>query len=89
MLCQISICPADLTDKLSLGVGISAPFGLATEYDRGWIGHAQSIKSEVRTINYNPSLAYRVSDKVSLGFRSKLPENRCRVDQCRRRAEGR
>jgi long-chain fatty acid transport protein len=49
-------------------MGISAPFGLATEYDRGWVGQAQSIKSEVRTINYNPSLAYRVSDKVSLGF---------------------
>lgn len=57
-----------LTDRLSLGMGISAPFGLATEYDRGWVGQAQSIKSEVRTINYNPSLAYRVSDKVSLGF---------------------
>lgn len=57
-----------LTDKLSLGLGISAPFGLATEYDSGWVGQAQTIKSEVRTINYNPSVAYRLNDKVSLGF---------------------
>lgn len=57
-----------LTRDLSLGIGISVPFGLATEYDSNWIGRAQSIKSEIRTVNYNPSLAYRLSDKVSLGF---------------------
>ncbi len=57
-----------VTDRLSLGFGVSAPFGLATEYDSGWIGRAQSIKSEVRTVNFNPSVAYRVNDKLSLGF---------------------
>ncbi|MGE5472501.1 MAG: OmpP1/FadL family transporter [Bacteroidota bacterium] len=52
-----------------LGFGVSAPFGLATEYnDSNWIGRYQSLKSEVKTINYNPSLGYRVNDKVSLGF---------------------
>lgn len=52
-----------------LGFGISSPFGLATEYkDSNWIGRDQSLKSEVKTTNYNPSLAYRVNDKVSLGF---------------------
>lgn len=57
-----------LTDKLTLGLGISSPFGLATEYDSGWVGRAQTIKSDVRTINYNPSVSYRLNDKVSLGF---------------------
>lgn len=57
-----------VTKDLFLGLGISAPFGLATEYDAGWVGAAQAIKSEIKTININPSLAYRVSDKVSLGF---------------------
>lgn len=57
-----------LTDRLSLGFGVSSPFGLATEYDSNWVGRAQAIKSEIRTINYNPSVAYQVSDKVSLGF---------------------
>ncbi|MBS1160053.1 MAG: Membrane protein involved in aromatic hydrocarbon degradation [Proteobacteria bacterium] len=52
-----------------VGFGISSPFGLATEYeDSSWIGRRQSLKSEVKTINYNPSLGYRVNDKVSLGF---------------------
>ena len=57
-----------LTDSLSLGFGVSAPFGLATEYDSGWVGRAQTIKSEIRTVNFNPSVAYRINDKVSIGF---------------------
>lgn len=57
-----------LTRDLSAGIGISAPFGLATKYDSSWIGRAQTIKSEIRTINVNPSVAYRINDKLSLGF---------------------
>ena len=58
-----------LTPNLYLGFGVSAPFGLATEYeDANWIGRFQAIKSEITTVNYNPSIAYKVSDKVSLGF---------------------
>lgn len=57
-----------LNNQLSLGLGVSSPFGLATEYDSGWIGRGQAIKSELRTVNVNPSVAYRINDKVSLGF---------------------
>jgi long-chain fatty acid transport protein len=57
-----------LTKDLFLGLGISAPFGLATEYDPNWAGRAYAIKSDIKTVNINPSVAYRVSDKVSLGF---------------------
>ncbi len=58
---------AQLARDWTLGFGISAPFGLATEYDSGWIGRNQAIKSEIKTVNYNPSLAYRLNDKLSLG----------------------
>ena len=51
-----------------VGLGVSAPFGLKTQYDNdNWIGRYQALKSEVTTVNYNPSLAWRVNDKVSLG----------------------
>src|SRR5574343_1833145 len=57
-----------LSDRLYLGFGISAPFGLTTEYTaNNWIGATRAIKSEIRTINYNPSLAYRLNDKVAPG----------------------
>lgn len=51
-----------------VGLGVSAPFGLATEYDSAWAGRLIAIKSKITTVNINPSVAYRVNDKVSLGF---------------------
>lgn len=56
-----------LTPQLHLGLGLNSPFGLMTEYDADWIGRFQAIKSEVKTINVNPSIAYKVSDTLSLG----------------------
>jgi long-chain fatty acid transport protein len=58
----------DLTDTIKFGIGISAPFGLTTEYDKNWIGRFQGIKSELKTININPAMAFKVNDQLSLGF---------------------
>ncbi|MGH1538551.1 MAG: OmpP1/FadL family transporter, partial [Gammaproteobacteria bacterium] len=57
----------DLTDRLKYGFSISSPFGLATDYDRNWVGRFQAKESELITININPSLAYKVSDSFSIG----------------------
>ncbi len=55
------------TDRLIFGLGINAPFGLSTKYDDGWIGRYHALKSEVKTVNINPSLAYKVDDHWSVG----------------------
>ncbi len=57
-----------LTKDIYAGLGIGAPFGLKTEYDKGWAGRYQAIKFDIKTINVNPSIAYRVNETVSLGF---------------------
>lgn len=57
----------DLKPDLKLGIGVSAPFGLGTEYDETWMGRFQAVKSDLKTINVNPSLAYKLSDTVSVG----------------------
>ncbi|HEX7811737.1 MAG TPA: OmpP1/FadL family transporter, partial [Burkholderiales bacterium] len=49
------------------GVGVNTPFGLATEYDDNWLGRFQGIKSELMTINVNPSLSFKVSEAFSIG----------------------
>jgi long-chain fatty acid transport protein len=51
----------------SFGLGINAPFGLVTEYDDGWMGRYQAIKSDVKTLNINPALSWKVSDNIALG----------------------
>lgn len=52
---------------LFFGIGFGAPFGLMTDYTNSWLGAAESIQFKVETYNINPSLAYKVNDKVSIG----------------------
>ncbi len=58
----------DVAKDWKFGVGVGAPFGLKTEYSADWLGRFQGIKSDLQTVNINPTLAWRVSDKVSLGL---------------------
>lgn len=51
----------------ALGVGVNAPFGLKTEYDSGWIGRFQGLKSEITTINVNPALSWKPLEGLSIG----------------------
>ncbi len=57
-----------LSPAWSIGLGINVPFGLKTEYDDDWIGRFQGIKSEVKTVNVNPSVSYKLSEAASIGF---------------------
>ena len=43
----------------AFGLGVNVPFGLETEYDDGWLGRYQALKSEVKTINVNPAMSWR------------------------------
>ena len=56
-----------LSPSIWAGVGISAPFGLKTEYDSNFIGRFQSQKTQLKTYDINPSIAWKVNDAVSLG----------------------
>lgn len=56
-----------LTPDIHVGVGMNAPFGLKTEYDSTWAGRTQGIKSELKTVNLNPSIAWKANESLSLG----------------------
>jgi long-chain fatty acid transport protein len=56
------------SDKVWFGLGINAPFGLETDYSNEWVGRYHSLKSELLTINVNPSMAFKINDKASIGF---------------------
>lgn len=57
----------ELNSKTHIGLGINAPFGLQTEYQPGWIGRFQALKSSVETLNLNPSVSYQATDSLTLG----------------------
>jgi len=58
----------DINPRWNFGLGISVPFGLKTEYTPTWLGRFQGIKSEVKTLNINPAVSWKLSDAASFGF---------------------
>ena len=56
-----------INDSTKFGLGMNSPFGLATEYDKNWVGRYHGVLSDLKTVNINPSLAYRINDRVSIG----------------------
>ena len=57
----------DVAPDWKVGVGVSVPFGLKTEYQGDWLGRFQAVKSDIMTLNINPSVAWKVNDTISLG----------------------
>ncbi|MCG6863184.1 MAG: outer membrane protein transport protein [Chromatiaceae bacterium] len=57
----------DLNDKLKLGLGIYAPFGLSTQYDSGWVGRYHALESSIETISINPALSYEATERLTIG----------------------
>lgn len=56
-----------VASPLWLGLGVNAPFGLTTEWDADWLGRFHAVKSQVRTLNVNPTVAARLGEWVSIG----------------------
>ncbi len=56
-----------LGSDLALGIGVTRPFALDLDYKADWLGRAHAERSEIRTLNINPAIAYRVSERVALG----------------------
>ncbi|MDO8825215.1 OmpP1/FadL family transporter [Methylophaga sp.] len=57
-----------LNDTTVVGIGVGAPFGLVTDYGDNWQGRYHAIRSDLLTININPSIAFKTTEKLSLGF---------------------
>ncbi len=56
-----------LAERFALGLSVNVPFGLATDYNDNWAGRYQALKSELVTVNINPSIAYEVNEELSIG----------------------
>jgi len=57
-----------LDDNWSFGLGLYVPFGLVTDYERGFQGRYHGDRSEVRVITLQPTLSYRFNEQLSIGF---------------------
>lgn len=52
---------------LTFGAMVSAPFGLKTEYEPGWVGRYHALTSDLKTMDLTLSLSLDVSERFSVG----------------------
>ncbi|WP_073955252.1 OmpP1/FadL family transporter [Thalassospira sp. TSL5-1] len=56
-----------LNDNLNMGISITAPWGLVTDYDGNFAGRFFGTTSDIKTTNVKPAFAYRFDNGLSLG----------------------
>ncbi len=52
--------------QFAVGIAINAPFGLSTEWQGPWAGMFYGIRSQVETLNINPTISWKVNQFLSL-----------------------
>ncbi|MDQ3618072.1 MAG: outer membrane protein transport protein [Pseudomonadota bacterium] len=57
-----------LDNGLALGAMVSAPFGLKTEYESGWVGRYFAQTSDVKIVDLTFSAALDINDHLSVGI---------------------
>lgn len=51
-----------ITENLTAGIGVYAPFGLGTQWEENWVGRGASIEADIRTLFANPAIGYTLPD---------------------------
>ena len=54
-------------EGLTLGASVGAPFGLATEYEPGWVGRYRALTSDVKAVDLTLSAAVKPVESLSVG----------------------
>ena len=57
-----------INDSAWFGIGLTVPYGMATEYGREFSMNEKGLNSEIKVFDLNPNLAFKVSDKLSVGI---------------------
>ena len=56
-----------INKETTFGFAVTSPYGLATKYDKAWAGRYQAIDSAITTVNFNPTISYKIDPKLSVG----------------------
>ena len=69
------------TDDLRIGLGVTVPFGLITSYAADSQVRYQALMSEVEAYDFNPSIAYRINDWLSIGGGFSVQKDKAKLTQ--------
>ncbi len=54
-------------DRLGFSMAMNVPYGLTTEWKKGWVGDTKARKTELRCVFLTPSLSVKLTDWLSFG----------------------
>ncbi|MBD9481869.1 outer membrane protein transport protein [Pseudomonas sp. PDM14] len=57
-----------LNEDWNFGIGVYVPFGLISDYEKGFGGRYKGQYSKVQVITLQPTLSYKINDRVAVGF---------------------
>jgi long-chain fatty acid transport protein len=58
----------EINSQWVAGVGVFVPFGAKIEYSDDFVGRYYGQKTDMKTININPSVSYKLNEQHSFGF---------------------
>lgn len=56
-----------VSKDLTVGLGLSTPFGLQEDYGSTWFGRANSTKTSLRVVDLTPVFGYKINPQLSVG----------------------
>lgn len=56
-----------INDTTWVGLALTIPYGLATEYDSNWEHQELGTDAKITVINFNPNVAWKATDTLSFG----------------------
>ena len=56
-----------INDTTWVGLALTIPYGLATEYDSNWEHQELGTDAKITVINFNPNFAWKATDTLSFG----------------------
>ncbi len=57
-----------INDQWTAGIGVFVPFGAKIEFSDDFVGRYYGQKTELKTININPSVSFKLDEMHSFGF---------------------
>ena len=69
-----------ISDRLYAGIAINSPFGFTTKPDNTWVGSNLAVTTKVYTLDFNPTLAYKITPEISIGVGAQVEYFRARLN---------
>ncbi len=70
-----------LSDRFYAGIAVNSPLGLSTKPDSSlWAGSPLALTSQIRTLDFNPTLAYKITPELSIGVGAQVEYIRVRLN---------